>query len=58
MPGEDGAADPQLRYQLCHLNLLNLTGMPVIYTANSNFLKQKLNLHLRELTKITPGMQR
>ena len=47
-----------LRYQLYHSNLPNLTGMPVICTANSNFLKQKLNLLLRELTKITLGTQR
>ena len=31
-----------------------MTGIPVICTANSNFLKQKLNLCLRELTD-NPG---
>ena len=48
----------QQRYQLCHLSLPNLTEMPVICTANSNFLKQKLNLHLRELIKIILVMQK
>ena len=32
--------------------------MPVTCTANSNFLKQRLNLLLREPTKITLGMQK
>ena len=49
---------PPAKIPLCHSSLPNLTGMPVICTANSNSLKQKLNLHLRELTKIILGTQK
>ena len=45
----------QLRYQLYHLSLLNLTGIPVICTANSNFFKTKVEFAFKETYKDSPG---
>ena len=58
MPGEDGAADSPAKK-------LTLPFKPPEFDWNASNLysqfklfKTKLNLHLRELTKITLGMQK
>ena len=57
MPGDD-AADPPAKIPILPFKPPEFDWNASNLYSQFNFLKQKLNLHLRELTKITLGMQR
>ena len=58
MPDEDGAADSPAKIPTLPFKPPEFDWNASNLYSHSNILKQKLNLHLRELTKITLGMQR
>ena len=58
MPGEDGAIDPLSKIPTLPFKPPNFDWNASNLYSQFKLFKQKLNLHFRELTKITLGMQR
>ena len=58
MPGGDGAVDPPAKIPTLPFKPPKFDWNTSNLYSQFKLLKQKLNLHLRELTKITLGMQR